>query len=163
MPISIWYSWYLSTHKAYLRLSFQADRQVRPKASANKAAAWGADPFFLKKTYSINKTSDINEWMNNSRQDDSDFMINIPAYNCCVCQRGGGRGAPNQILLRAPKRLGPALQIGHVRLCSRQPNELDLGVKCTGSGSLMWKHHPSGGNRVQDKLLSVQKAMMPIL
>ena len=24
--------------------------------------------------------------MNNSRQDDSDFMINIPAYNCCVCQ-----------------------------------------------------------------------------
>ena len=21
--------------------------------------------------------------MNNSRQDDSDFMINIPAYNCC--------------------------------------------------------------------------------
>ena len=28
----------------------------------------------------------MNEWMNNSRQDDSDFMININAYNCCVCQ-----------------------------------------------------------------------------
>ena len=24
--------------------------------------------------------------MNNSRQDDSDFMINIPAYNCSVRQ-----------------------------------------------------------------------------
>ena len=29
----------------------------------------------------------MNEWINNSRQEHSDFMINIPAYNCCgVCQ-----------------------------------------------------------------------------
>ena len=28
----------------------------------------------------------MNEWMNNLRQDDSNFMINIPAYSCCVWQ-----------------------------------------------------------------------------
>ena len=28
----------------------------------------------------------MNEWMNNSRLDDSDFMIAIPAYSCRVCQ-----------------------------------------------------------------------------
>ena len=25
--------------------------------------------------------------MTTSRQDDSDFMINVPAYICCVCKR----------------------------------------------------------------------------
>ena len=31
----------------------------------------------------------MNDWMNNSRQDDFDFMTNTPAYNCCVCQHLG--------------------------------------------------------------------------